>query len=305
MREFPSCFGENGVQVADAYCSSTGLVTKVSQNLVSCIYQCRLFGKSCLVIINWSKNLMGQCLSIEIDDLSHQCLCKVDVKPSLFSKRRGSKCLELNCVKIDLCWDLSHAKFGSGPEPIEGYYLGVVCNGQMVLLVGDLKKEALKKSSSTLALYNSMLVSKREHVFGKKLYPTKAQFFDIGVVHDLVIECDTIGCDDPSLVIRIDGKSVMKVKHLRWKFRGNYTALVDGFPVEIFWDVHNWLFGGTSLGTAVFMFQTCLSAEKLWTSQYQASYDTSLVSWSESFKESKTSSPGVGFSLVLYASKNE
>ncbi|KAG9142379.1 hypothetical protein Leryth_020056 [Lithospermum erythrorhizon] len=292
MRDFPSCFGENGVQVADASCSSVGSVSKASQNLVSCIYQCRLFGKSCLIIINWSKNLMGQCLSIEIDDLSHQCLCKFDIKPSLFSKRKGSKCLQLNSAKIELFWDLCLAKFGSGPEPLEGYYIAVVCKGQMVMIVGDLKKEALKKTNSSPALSNSMLISKREHVFGKKLYATKAQFFDIGLVHDLVIECDTIGCEDPSLVIRIDGKSVMKVKHLRWKFRGNYTALVDGFPVEIFWDVHNWLFGGTSLGSAVFMFQTCLSAEKLWTSQ-------------QSFKESKTSSPGVGFSLVLYAWKNE
>ncbi|GAA0155148.1 hypothetical protein LIER_43307 [Lithospermum erythrorhizon] len=305
MREFQSCMGQNGVQVSDASCSSVGVVSKASQNLVSCIYQCKLFGKSCLIIINWSKNLMGQCLSIEIDDISHQCLCKVDIKPSLFLKRKGSKCLELNCGKIELYWDLSQAKFGSGPEALEGYYLAIVCKGKMVLIVGDLKKEALRKTNSTPALSKSMLISKREHVFGKKLYATKTRFFDIGLVHDLVIECDTIGCDDPSLVIRIDGKTVMKVKHLQWKFRGNYTALVDGLPVEIFWDVHYWLFGGTNLGSAVFMFQTCSSAGKLWTSQHYSSYDTSLVSWTESFKESKTSSLGVGFSLVLYAWKNE
>ena len=57
---------------------------------------------------------MGQCLSVEIDDLLNHCLCKVDVKPSLFSKRKGSKGLELNSGKIDLFWDLSSAGFGSG-----------------------------------------------------------------------------------------------------------------------------------------------------------------------------------------------
>lgn len=41
---------------------------------------------------------------------------------------------------------------------------------------------------------------------------------------------------------------------------------VDGLPVEVFWDVHNWLFG-TDFGSAIFMFHTCLSAEKLWDSQ--------------------------------------
>lgn len=72
--------------------------------------------------------------------------------------------------------------------------------------------------------------------------------------------------NDPCLVIRIDSKSVMQVKQLRWKFQGNYTILVDGQVVEVSWDVYNLLFG-TSLGNVVFMFKTCLSAEKLLASQ--------------------------------------
>uniref|UniRef100_A0A5B7B7F7 DUF868 domain-containing protein n=1 Tax=Davidia involucrata TaxID=16924 RepID=A0A5B7B7F7_DAVIN len=301
MRDFPSCFGENGVQVADAACSS---VSKASQNLVTCIYQCKLFGKSCLITITWSKNLMGQCLSVEIEDLSTQCLCKVDVRPSLFSKRKGSKCLEVNSCKIDVYWDLSLAKFGAGPEPLEGFYLSVVCKGEMVLLIGDLRKEAFKKTNAiaTPSLSNAIFISKREHIFGKRVYGTKVQFCDNGQIHELSIECDTVGVDDPCLVIRVDSKMVMKVKHLRWKFRGNYRILVDGLPVEVFWDVHNWLFG-TTTGSAVFMFQTCLSAEKLWASQTVS--DSSMPTWScsQSFIESKL--PGLGFSLVLYAWKNE
>lgn len=242
---------------------------------------------------------MGQCLSVEIDDLSSQCLCKVDVKPSLFTKRKGSKCLEVNSRKIDMFWDLSSANFGSGPEPLEGYYLAVVCKTEMVLLVGDLRKEAFKKTNAIPALSNAVFISKREHIFGKRVYGTKAQFCDNGPVHGLTIECDTVGVSDPCLVIRVNSKMVMQVKRLRWKFRGNQTIFIDGLPVEVFWDVHNWLFG-TAFGNAVFMFQTCLSADKLWTSQIFS--DPCIPPWPCSH-ESKL--PGLGFSLILYAWKNE
>ncbi|KAH6788101.1 hypothetical protein C2S52_007653 [Perilla frutescens var. hirtella] len=302
MRDFPSCFGESGVQVADASCSNV-IVSKSSQNSVTCLYRCKLFGKSCLISIVWSKNLMGQCLSVEIDDASHQFICKVDVKPSLFSKRRGSKCLELNsCKKIEVFWDLSMAKFGSGPEPLELYYVGVVCKGEIVLLIGDLIGEVLKKSGAIASVSSAMLVAKREHIAGKRVFGTKARFCDKGPIHDLKIECDTKCSDDPFLVVRVDAKTVMQVQHLRWKFRGNCTILVDEVPVEVFWDVHSWLFG-PGVGSAVFMFQTSLSPEKLWSSPSVS--DSSIYSWScsGSFKEPK--STGLGFSLVLYAWKNE
>ncbi|PHU21931.1 hypothetical protein BC332_07038 [Capsicum chinense] len=303
MRDFPSCFGENGVQVADASCSSVG-VTKTPQNLVTCVYQCKLLGKSCLITVAWTKSLMGQCLSVEIDDMSHQCLCKVDVKPSLFSKRKGSRSLEVSSsCKIDIHWDFSLAKFGSGPEPIEGYYLAVVCKGKMVLAIGDLRKEAFKKSNATPPLTNAMFISKREHIFGKRVFGTKAQFCYTGPIHEIIIECDSNVNDDPCLLVRIDSKTVMQVKHLRWKFRGNYTVLIDGLPVEVFWDVHNWLFS-SNFGNAVFMFQTCLSAEKLWTTQTLS--DLSVMPWPYTESTlSNSKSSGLGFSLVLYVWKNE
>ncbi|KAL5566235.1 hypothetical protein UlMin_029399 [Ulmus minor] len=299
MRDFPSCFGENGVQVAD---SSSSNNSKNAQNLVTCIYQCRLRGRSCLITVTWSRNLMGQGLTVGIDDSSNQCLCKVDIKPWLFSKRRGSKSLEAYSSKIDIYWDLSSAKFGSGPEPLEGYYVAVVVDRQMVLLLGDLRKEAFKKTSATPVPSDAVFVAKKEHIFGKKVFFTKAQFCNNGQSHDLVIECDTVGVNDPCLIIRIDGKNLMQVKRLRWKFRGNHTILVDGLAVEVFWDVHNWLFG-TSFGNAVFMFKTCLSAEKLWNSQQLS--DSSALSWSFSQRFSDSKGPGLGFSLILYAWKNE
>ena len=306
MRDFPSCFGENGVQVAD---SSSSNSSKNAQNLVTCVYQCRLRGRPCLITVTWSKNLMGQGLTVGIDDASNQCLCKVDIKPWLFSKRRGSKSLEAYSSKIDIYWDLSSAKFGSGPEPLEGFYVGVVVDRQMALLLGDLRKEALKKTGASpgpAGASEAVCVAKKEHVFGKRVFATKARFFHDGASHELAIECDTIGVSDPCLVIRVDGKNLMQVKRLRWKFRGNHTILVDGLAVEVFWDVHNWLFGGAAGAHAVFMFKTCLSAEKLWASGNQAlPSDPNSLPWSFSQRFSDSKGLGLGFSLVLNAWKNE
>ncbi|XP_019186286.1 PREDICTED: uncharacterized protein LOC109180999 [Ipomoea nil] len=301
MRDFPSCFGETGVQVAD-FSSSSANNKAAAQNLVTCIYQCRLRGKSCLLNVTWSKNLMGQGLSVGIDDNTNQCLCKLDIKPWLFSRKKGSKTLEAYSCKIDVYWDLSSAKFGSGPEPLQGFYVCIVFERQMLLLLGDMVKEALKKTGASPAASGAVFIAKREHIFGKKIFGTKAQFCDNGKIHDLVIECDTSGGSDPYLVIRVDRKPMMKVKRLQWKFRGNHTILIDGLEVEVFWDVHNWLFG-TTFGNAVFMFKTSHSAEKLWASQPLCDPQTQHWSWSQRFRESQ--SPSLDFSLFLYAWKNE
>ncbi|XP_076931290.1 uncharacterized protein LOC143596389 [Bidens hawaiensis] len=303
MRDF-SCFGENGVQVSDAASSSSGSITtssgKTGQNLVTCVYQCRLRNFSCFIItLTWTKTLMGQGLCVQIDDSTNQCLCKVEIKPGVFSKRRGFKNLEVGSKLIDVYWDLSSARFGLSPEPVEGYYLAIVVNQDLILILGDMEKEVKNKMDVSSFTPNFVFVSKKEHIFGKKAYSTRAQFCGKGMVHDIVIECDIAGTNDPCLLIRVDGKTMMQVKHLRWKFRGNYTILVDGLPVEVYWDVHNWLFGKLT-GEANFLFQTCLSAEKMWATS-QPNLDPS---WSNSFRRDSHSN-GLGFSLVLCAWRSE
>ncbi|KAK8711592.1 hypothetical protein V6N13_146870 [Hibiscus sabdariffa] len=299
MRDFPSCFGESGVQVAD---SSSSSATKAAQNLVTCVYQCKLQGRSCLITVTWTKNLMGQGLGVSIDDSANQCLCKVDIKPWLFSKRRGSKNLDVGSGKVVICWDLSNARFGSGPEPVQGFYLAVAFDREPVLVLGDLKKEAYKKIDIRTPLNSdAVFIAKREHIFGNKFYGAKAQFCDKGLIHDVVIECDTVDLKDPYLVIRIDSKTVMQVKRLKWKFRGNHTIFVDGLPVEVFWDVHNWLFGNAT-GNAVFMFQTRLSKEK-WTGQSAFDGPESTCSCSQKLRDHQLQ--GLDFSFLLYAWKHE
>lgn len=299
MKDFPSCFGESGVQVADASSSSSSssssaAASKHAQNVVTCIYKCRLLQcRSCLITITWAKNLMGQTLGISIDDL-----CKVDIKPWLFAKRKGSRTLTLNdsTDRVSIHWDLTNAKFGSRPEPMEGFFVAVIFNEEILLLIGDMKKEAYRRiDTDPTPSSNSVFVSKRENLFGKSFYVAKAQFFDQGKVHDISIECDYSvgGMIDPCLVIRIDNKMVMQVRRLKWKFRGNYTIHVDGIPVEVYWDVHNWLFGTNGAGNAVFMFQSCksvVSSEKLWSSNAKV---VDSDSWLDS-----------GFSMIFYAWKS-
>ncbi|KAJ9681235.1 hypothetical protein PVL29_020218 [Vitis rotundifolia] len=144
VRDFPSCFGENGVQVVHFTSSS--------------------------------------------------CLCKFDIKSWLFAKRKWSKSFEINSIQVDTYWDLSLAKFKSGLESLKGFYLTVVFNGEMVLFLTDMRKEAFKKTNVTLDFYNVIF----------KLYGIKAQFWDNDQNHNLSIECDTISADNPFLVIRID-----------------------------------------------------------------------------------------------------
>ncbi|XP_051144143.1 uncharacterized protein LOC127260454 [Andrographis paniculata] len=303
MKEFPSCFGDNGVQVVD-FRSSNNYRPKLGQNLVTCVYRCRFHGKIYWISVTWSKNLLGQGFSIGIDSCSLKTLCKLDIKPWIFSrKKKGSKVLESDPFRIQVYWDVSSARFGSGPEPSEGFYVAVLFDNQTVLLLGDMRKEASFKTGSVITpLSAAVFVSKREHIVGKKVFATKAQFSGVNRTRRLVIECDS-GAAVPCLAIALDGKLIVQVKRLRWKFRGNHVVLVDGVAVEVFWDVHDWLFGGSSsssLSSGVFMFRTREPAEELW----RGCNDPRVLRWSWSQRFDDAELEGGGFSLVLYAWKS-
>lgn len=57
--------------------------------------------------------------------------CRMDVKPGLFSRKKGSKGLESDLCEISIIWDLSMAEFGCGPEPLGGFYVGIVFEKRM------------------------------------------------------------------------------------------------------------------------------------------------------------------------------
>ncbi|CAL0323575.1 unnamed protein product [Lupinus luteus] len=61
------------------------------------------------------------------------------------------------------------------------------------------------------------------------------QFCERGQVHDVTPECDATELID-LFMVRIDSKTLMKVRRFKWKFRENHIILVDGRPFEVFWD---------------------------------------------------------------------
>jgi hypothetical protein len=312
MRDL-TCFGDTSVQIADAASSSSssgtgagggrggrgkgGAATAAARSRVTCLYHAWLAGRPCALSVTWTRGggLAGQATAVSVvaaDAVSGDRLCRADVKPWLFSKRKGSKTLDVTGAigKVDVFWDLSGARFGAAPEPVESFYVAVVCDGEMVLLLGDMRKEAYRKTGASRPAVDALLVARKEHVVGKKVFSAKAQFSHHGRCHDIAIECDT-STNDPCLVIHIDGRPVMRVRRLAWKFRGNQTVLVDGLPVEVFWDVHGWLFG-LAASSAVFMFQTCQAPEK-------------SVPWAylQIFREPQVQ--GHEFSLTIHAWKVE
>lgn len=148
-------------------------------------------------------------------------------------------------------WDLSKAKFGSGPEPESGFYIAVVIDGEIALLVGDSTK-AYSKIRAQTAVKSQVLFFKREHVVGNRIYTTKARIG--GKSREISIDCRIN--EDAKLCFSIDKIRVLEIKRLKWKFRGNEKIEVDGIPIQVSWDVHNWLFNRDLCdGHAVFMFK--------------------------------------------------
>ncbi|KAJ7527407.1 hypothetical protein O6H91_16G053000 [Diphasiastrum complanatum] len=291
---FPSCFGEYAMQVAEM---SSG--NRTTHNLIACIYCTKLCSCYHVITISWCKNQTGQGFSVAVDNPSAAAspsLPKVGLKPWVSWKKQGKKAMEVDGKRVQIFWDMTAAKYSSGgPEPQESFYLAIVFHGQILMLLGDKKKEAYDATQAKPLLKEPILLSRREHIFGKKYYNTKAQFCESGRSHDIVIECHSGGAREPRLCVRVDRRIVVHVKRLMWKFRGNQTILVDGLEVELFWDVHNWLFN-PDLGNAVFMFQTYFPSSHLKSCNYgeQESFPVQVFKGRDFEKLS-------GFSLLLHA----
>nr|CAD1831431.1 unnamed protein product [Ananas comosus var. bracteatus] len=188
--------------------------------------------------------------------------CKVELKPWPFWSKKGYKSLDVadddeEC-RVDVFWDLRSAKFsGSGsPEPTAGYYVALVCDEEVILLVGDGNKDAYKRTKSRPCLEDAVLVSKRENVFGRKSFAARARFDGRKKEHDIVVERAISGPREPEMWISIDGAVLVRVSNLQWKFRGNETVIVDESPVQVLWDVHDWLFaGGPGSSSGLFVFK--------------------------------------------------
>ncbi|KAG9153594.1 hypothetical protein Leryth_008535 [Lithospermum erythrorhizon] len=233
--------------------------------LATTLYQTQSAG---LFALTWSRTPLTRSLHINFllgnssntedaikNSLSSNPAFTIHFKPFIFWCKYGFKKLNVDDSgkqKAYVFWDFSGARFGSGPEPQSGFYIAVVIDGEIVLLVGDLVKEAYARTKARKQSgISQSLVLRREHVHGNKLYRTRADFG--GQERELSIDCR--GGDDPRLYFFVDSKRVLKIKHLKWKFRGNERIEVDGVSVQVSWDVYNWLFEDDEEGYALFTFR--------------------------------------------------
>nr|XP_010929912.1 uncharacterized protein LOC105051269 [Elaeis guineensis] len=253
-----SCF-TSGEPMADDPASIAA--TKSGRSVMTSVYRTKIAGHCRLITVTWCKDVLVHGLSVSVAERSdnadetntntntNQHSCKVELRPWYFWRKHGSKRFHVEGKPVDVFWDLKNAKFSGEPQPQSNYYVAVVSDEEVVLLLGDLNMEAYRRTGSRPATIDATLVSRKEHVFGKKRFATRAKFSENGKLHEILIECKSGGSGssiggnmDPEMVIKIDGHVAIHVRHLQWKFRGNQSVTVNKARVEVYWDVHDWLF---------------------------------------------------------------
>ncbi|XP_027909750.1 uncharacterized protein LOC114168955 [Vigna unguiculata] len=318
MRDFVTCFSENAVNVSHSSiscssysnnaCISPSNVAPSTQNSVSSVYKVILSTlKQILVTVTWCRSHSNQGLAITFNHEDPPPF-RLNTNSRFFRKKKGTKILEpfsSDSSKVEILWDLSNAKYESGPEPVQGFHLVIIIDSEIGLVLGETAEETVLLSkklnfrSTGLAAAKVSLLSRTEHCSGSTLYSTKAQFCDTGTWHDVMIRCSVEKENEglfksPVLCVCIDKKTVIRVKRLQWNFRGNQTLFVDGLLVDLLWDVHDWFFtpssssSSSSSGYAVFMFRTRSGMDsRLWLEEKNAQKDKDRVE----------------FSLLIYACK--
>ncbi|GAB4859304.1 hypothetical protein Ancab_010766 [Ancistrocladus abbreviatus] len=240
--------------------------TKNATGTVTNIYQSCIAGFWRNVTVIWCKNFMNVTFSITVDGVEGESnqTCKVELKPWHFWSKKGYKTFEIHVGRqqsgthphqLEVYWDLRSAKFSGSPEPCSDYYLALVSDEEIVLLLGDYKKKAYKRTKKRPALVDAAHSLKKEVVYAKKSFSTRAKFAENRGEHDIVVESSTAGPRDPEMWISVDGIVLVHVKNLQWKFRGNETVIVNKQPIQVLWDVHAWLFSEPGSGYGLFIFK--------------------------------------------------
>ncbi|KAG8066910.1 hypothetical protein GUJ93_ZPchr0005g14901 [Zizania palustris] len=236
---------------------------KPGKAVTASVYRAKIAGHSRVVTVSWSRDLLSHSFAVSVTGVDGAATeCRIDLRPWQFWRRSGSRRVELAGTApatVRVLWDLRRARFGAGlPEPREGYYVAVEGAGEVVLVVGDMRKDALRRAAPCApAATEAVPVARREHVFGRRRFAAKARFHDQGAVHNISIECGgggEGGDADMEMTIDIDGEEVVQVKHLQWKFRGNQSVTFSRAKVEVYWDVHDWLFSA-GMRPALFIFR--------------------------------------------------
>uniref|UniRef100_A0A6N2KHI9 Uncharacterized protein n=1 Tax=Salix viminalis TaxID=40686 RepID=A0A6N2KHI9_SALVM len=177
---FPSCFRPSSDTDIHHLPPPTAPPNSGNANLTTCLYQTDLG----LFSLTWSSSFLGH-------TLHHSTMTTTPATALL-------------------------AKFGSGPEPQSRFYIAVVVEREMVLVVGDLTKEAFAKTKALKQERPQVLVLRREHVFGNRVYTTRARFGG----KDRVISIDCSMNKDAVLSFSVDNKKVLQISGNLEEMRG-------------------------------------------------------------------------------------
>ncbi|XP_031091178.1 uncharacterized protein LOC115996177 [Ipomoea triloba] len=280
------------------------------QSSVTCVYQTHIGGYWRNATVVWCKNVTNHSLSVSVDSVETEdhSTCKVDLKPWQFWTKRGYKTMEVDGNRLEAYWDFRSAKFSGGPEPVSDFYVALVSDQEMVLFLGDYKKKAYKRTKSRPPLVEAALFYKKEHVFGKKSFTSRAKFDRTKKDSEIVVESSAWGPRDPEMWISIDGIVLIHIQNLQWKFRGNQTVTVNKVPVQVFWDVHDWLFRTSGSTHGLFIFKPVVAPESDSDVEDGGGGDDdgdSVSSGGSKYYSTRSHSTGSQFCLLLYAWKLE
>lgn len=229
-----------------------------AQTSVTFIYQAVVADIFRNVTFLWFKNSSSHYFSIFVEKPSDEkdpYTLKIDLKTSQFWGKKGLKSLDMESRRVEVYWDMRRAKFATSPEPSSGYYVAIVSGGEVAMLLGDLEEEAYKRTKKGPSAIQPTLRCKKEHVQGKRLFCTRTTLARGDKEHDIMIESSSFsGYDDPEMWISIDETIAIRIMNLHWRFRGNETVSVENGSIDIFWDVHDWLYSNPGDGPAHGMF---------------------------------------------------
>ncbi|EPS71408.1 hypothetical protein M569_03349 [Genlisea aurea] len=240
----PSCFSSPPEKRASA---DDHAISRSGQSVYMSVYRTKLAGQCRFITVTWCRNLLLHGLSVAVqgcDGASPQYACKIELNPLYFWKKQGSKRFSVEGKSVFVFWDLKIARFSGEAEPESEYYVAVVSDGEVALLLGNLRKEAYRKTGCRPSLIDPILVSRKEHIFGKKRFVTRVKFHERGSFNEIVIliENTNRSSEGQEMEIQINGIRAIHVGHLEWKFRGNQSIDLNKSRIDVYWDVHDWLF---------------------------------------------------------------
>ncbi|KAL8485141.1 hypothetical protein ACS0TY_027435 [Phlomoides rotata] len=165
-----TCFSEYAVHVVyDTSCSSystnscifPSLIPSI-QNVVTCLYKINLSSsrKQILISLSWSKTNLSHDLNIIFGyDPSTSTAVKLNTNPRIFKKLKGSRNVKFHNSSIEVLCDLSAARYETGSEPVDGFYVLIIVDSQLGLIVGDLGEEASQRRLAISVNPTSILIS--------------------------------------------------------------------------------------------------------------------------------------------------